>query len=427
MTMSNQTSSFITADDFDLLPLRQQADVRNGWLRARLETILPDLMARENFDVWLVIAREYNEDPVIMTLLPEPQMSARRRTILLFHRREDGSLGRYTLSRYGLGDFYESAWDADNESQDEALLRLLEQIQPERIGINTSETFAFGDGLSHTLYTQLADALGETWMVRMHSAENLCVGWLETRLPDEMMAYGRLVALGHAITAEAFSSRVIHAGITTTDDVVWWMRQRMHDLGLQAWFQPTIAIQAQGQRYDEPAKRNVIMAGDLLHSDMGFYYLGLATDQQQHAYVLRAGENDAPEGIKQALAHGNRLQDIHMEAMQIGRTGNDILLAALEKARGEGIRPMIYSHPLGYHGHAAGPTIGLWDSQGGVAGRGDYPVYDSTCYSIELNVKYDVPEWDGQEIRIALEEDAMMQDGVMHWLHERQKQLHLIG
>ena len=168
------------------------------------------------------------------------------------------------------------------------------------------------------------------------------------------------------------------------------------------------------------------MPGDLVHSDVGFYYLGLATDQQQHCYILKPGESDAPPGLKSALTHGNRLQDIHMQEMKIGATGNDILLNTLNRARAEGIRPMVYSHPIGYHGHAAGPTIGLWDSQGGVPGRGDYPVYDNTCYSIELNIKYDLPEWDGQEVRIALEEDAMLMNGVMYWLDKRQEAFYLV-
>jgi hypothetical protein len=201
----------------------------------------------------------------------------------------------------------------------------------------------------------------------------------------------------------------------------------MLDLGLCAWFQPTVTIQAPGQRYDAgDERRTLIQPGDLLHCDVGFTYLGLATDQQQHAYVLRPGEADAPAGLRAALAAGNRLQDIHMRAMAVRHTGNAVLRMALEQARAEGLRPSIYSHPLGYHGHAAGPTIGLWDQQGGVPGRGDYPVFDDTCYAIELNVVHAIPEWAGQDVRIALEEDAAMTGGAMRWLHGRQTQFHLI-
>jgi hypothetical protein len=422
-------TDFVTAQRGKLLPLREQAELCNTWLRKRLDTLLPELMAREGIDAWIVAAREYNEDPVIMTLLPEPAMAARRRTILLFARRDDGSVERLTLDRYGYDDFYARGWDPDTgEDQYACLARLLRERDPQRIGINISETFAFSDGLSHTEHTQLAAALGDELMARACSAERLAVGWLERRIAAEIEHYPTLVALGHAIIAEAFSARTISPGTTTTDDVVWWMRQTMHDLGLRAWFQPSVEIQAPGQRYDQKENvRTLIQPGDLLHCDIGFYYLGLATDQQQHAYILKPGERDAPAGLKAALAAANRLQEIHLAVLRVGRSGNEVLRAALAQAGEENINATIYSHPLGYHGHAAGPTIGLWDQQGGVPGRGDYQVFDQTCYSIELNARSAAPEWEGQEVRIALEEDALLWDGTLSWLDGRQTVFYLVG
>ena len=359
-----------------ILPLRDRARVRNDWLKERLETVIPEIMGREGFDMWIIAAREYNEDPVIMTLLPEPSMAARRRTILVFNRQADGSVERLTLDRYGFGEFYQKSWNPDDgEGQYECLGRVVRERDPAVIGINISDDFAFGDGLTYNEHAQLALALGETYMARTKSAERLCLGWLERRIAAELTVYPGLVEIGHVIIAEAFSSRVIQPGITTTDDLVWWMRQKMLDMGLQAWFQPSIDLQAPGIAFEIGANeteppRNVIMPGDLLHCDMGFYYLGLATDQQQHAYILKPGETDAPDSLKAALADGNRLQDIHMEEMIIGRSGNEVLKATLDRATAEGIVPSVYSHPLGYHGHAAGPTIGLWDQQGGVPGKG---------------------------------------------------------
>ncbi|MEN9935253.1 MAG: hypothetical protein RLZZ387_1832 [Chloroflexota bacterium] len=407
-------------------PLRQRAEVRNAWLRQRLDTVLPEVMAREDLDMWVVAAREYNEDPVIMTLLPEPSMAARRRTILVFSRRPDGTVERLTLDRYGFGDLYARAWDPASEDQLECLARIVRERDPRSIGLNVSELFSFGDGLSHGEYLLVADALGDRYLPRARSAERLAIGWLERRTPAELEAYPAIVASCHALIAEAFSRRVITPGATTTEDVVWWFRQTMLDMGVQAWFHPTVDIQAPGQRYDAPdGHRTLIQPGDLLHCDVGFSYLGLCTDQQQHAYVLRPGETQAPAGLRAALSAGNRVQDIHMAAMALGRTGNEVLRLALERARSEGLRPSIYSHPLGYHGHAAGPTIGLWDQQGGVPGRGDYPIFDDTCYAIELNTLHEVPEW-GQDVRIALEEDAVMAGGAMRWLDGRQTLFHLI-
>jgi hypothetical protein len=416
-----------------ILPLRAQLELRNLWLKERLETVIPELMAREGFDLWIVAAREYNEDPVIMTLLPEPSMAARRRTILVFARKSDGGVERLTLDRYGFDDFYVRGWDPDKEDQFACLKRLVSRRKPQRIGLNISDDFAFGDGLTHSEYEKIVAALGRTYGQRVQSAERLCVGWLERRIEPELTVYPGLIEMGHALIAQAFSSRVITPGITTTDDVVWWLRQTMHDLGLKAWFQPTVEIQAPGLGFDAPAggaraeRRKRIQPGDLLHCDVGFYYLGLATDHQQHAYVLKAGESDAPVGLQAALADGNRLQEIHLDEMQAGRTGNQVLHGALQRAQQEGIVAQIYSHSLGYHGHAAGPVIGLWDAQAGVPGRGDYPLFDNTCYSIELNVTKAVPEWDNQVVRIALEEDAVLNNGQMRWLRGRQTQFRLIG
>jgi hypothetical protein len=412
----------------DILPLRQQTEITDKWLKIRLDTFIPELMEREGFDMWIIACREYNEDPIIMTMIPATSMSARRRTILVFSRQADGTVKRLTLSRYGYADFYEPVWNPDEEEQHECLARIIKEHDPQTIGINTSEIFAFGNGLAHIEYNLIHDAVTEKYTSRFKSAERLSVGWLEHRIPDEIIAYPRLVEIGHHIISQSFSTQVIHPGITTTDDVIWWMRQTMLDMGLEAWFQPTIDIQAQDQSYkDTDNLRNIIMQGDLLHCDMGFYYLGLATDQQQHAYVLKSNENDAPQGLKDALKHGNRLQDIHMEEMQVGRTGNEVLKSALERAKAEAIQPQIYSHPLGYHGHAAGPTIGLWDRQGGVSGNGDYELFDNTAYSIELNIVKDIPEWGGQEVRIMLEEDAILTNRQMQWLDGRQDNLYLIG
>jgi methionine aminopeptidase len=321
------------------------------------------------------------------------------------------------------------------EEQYACLARIVRERDPLAIGVDVSETCAFGDGLTHSEHEQLAAALGEKYKSRVRSADKVCIGWLERRIQPEITVYPGIADMGHVIIAEAFSSRVIQPGITTTDDVAWWMRQTMLDLGLQAWFHPTIDIQAHGLCYEKPGeghqaqaeRRQIILPGDLLHCDMGFYYLGLATDHQQNAYVLKLGEGDAPKGLEATLSDGNRLQDILAEAMVTGRTGNEILKAALDQARREGLAPSIYTHPIGYHGHGAGPTIGLWDQQEGVPGQGDYALYDDTCYAIELNVVKNVPEWDGQEVKLALEEDAAFTRGRLQWLAGRQTELHLIG
>jgi hypothetical protein len=408
-----------------VLGLKEQAAVYDAWLAKRLASLLPELMRREKIDMWLVICEEYNEDPVYLSLVPFASFSARRLSILVMHDRggEQG-VERFAVSRYGVGRLFPTVWKADDEDQWQALAKAVKARDPKRIGINESEVFAFGDGLSVSLKGQLIRALGPDIAKRLVGAERLAVGWLERRLPEEIEVYHHIAAIGHAIIAEAFSSAVITPGITATDDVEWWMWEKARALGQTTWFHPSVSIQ---RPKDSPHKESsVIHRGDLLHCDFGINYLKLNTDTQQLAYVLRPGETDAPPGLKVALAQGNRLQDILLAEMKEGRTGNEILAAALKKAKDGGLRPSVYTHPLGVHGHAAGPTIGLWDKQGGVAGAGDYALFPDTVYAIELNVRAAVAEWGGQDVQIALEQDAAFTRSGAFFLDRRQTEFILI-
>lgn len=407
-----------------VLNLKEQARVYDGWLRERLAALLPELMRRERIDMWLVICEEYNEDPVYLSLVPFASLSARRLTMLvMFDKGGDRGVERFSVNRYGIGDLFPTVWKANEEDQWQALAKAIQARDPRRIGINESDIFAFGDGLSASKKRRLVQAIGPEYAKRLVGAERLAVGWLERRLPAEIEVYDHICAIAHAVIAEAFSNAVITPGVTTTSDVEWWIWEKFRALGQTTWFNPGIELQRPAS---SPHKNSpVIHPGDLLHCDIGIDYLRLHTDTQQHAYVLRPGETDAPAGLKAALAQGNRLQDILLAEMKEGLSGNQILAAALKRAKEEGLRPSIYTHPLGVHGHAAGPTIGLWDRQGGVPGAGDYPLYADTVFSIELNVLAAAPEW-GQDVRIALEQDAAFTKAGARFLDRRQTELLLV-
>ncbi|MCU1668794.1 MAG: putative Xaa-Pro aminopeptidase [Blastococcus sp.] len=420
------------------LPLREQADIRDRWLTQRLLDLLPDLMDRADIDLWLVIGREYNEDPVLATLLPATWLSARRRTILALLRSDDGVTAA-AVSHYPVGQFL-PAWSPDDapdvpadESQWRAVRRIVEQADPARIGVDVSSSFGLADGLSHTEHRLLIESLGP-YADRLVSAEDLAVGWLETRLPDEIAALHALNRLAHEVIAEAFSPAVIEVGTTTALDVAWWIRQRFHDLGVEPWFQPSVRLQRNGvPLVDERGVLlpgvpfdAVIEPGDLVHCDVGLASLGLKTDTQRNGYVLRDGETTAPAGLRAALRTANRMQDLTVGALAVGRTGNEVLATARAAAVAEGIQADVYSHPVGFHGHGAGPAIGQWDEQGGVPGAGDYPVHLDTVYALELAVRRPVPEWGGQCVRLALEQGiALTADGVAY-LDGRQTEFILI-
>lgn len=415
-----------------ILDLREQAQVRDSWLKERFQTILPEIMRREGIDMWLLIAREYNEDPVMRTMLPATWLSARRTTMLLIFEK-DGKLETLACARYDIGEIFKKAWDPEAEpDQFKRLAQLIQERQPRKIAINRSVHYGHADGLSAYHYEKLLEALPSALEQRLVSGERLSVGWLETRTPSELAVYDQICRIAHEIIAEGFSEKVIQPGITTTDDVVWFYRSRIRELGLDAWFHPTVDVQRadpganeQNRSFSSRPGPAVIQPGDLLHVDFGITYLGLNTDTQQNAYVLKAGENTAPVYLVEAFNKCLRLMDILTSTFRTGRSGNEMLAETLAKAKAEGLNPSIYSHPIGYHGHGAGPAIGMWDMQNGVPGTGDYPLYPNTAYAIELNNRVFVPEWN-KEVRIMNEQNAVFDGKKVYYLDGRQKSLLLI-
>jgi Xaa-Pro aminopeptidase len=416
-----------------VLAQRQRIAPVNAMLRDRLDNLLPGLMRQAGIDMWLVINREYMEDPVYLTLVPAPVFAARRTTMLMFFDRggEEG-VERLTVSRYALGDFYASSWEGGSDDEQwEQLAELITQRDPKKIGINFSRDWAFGDGLSSGLRDRLQQAVPDKLRQRLVSAEDLCIRWLETRTALELESYPHIVALARGVLAEAFSSRVITPGVTTTADVAWFIRQRYADLDLPIWFMPYVNVQRRGLIYPPDTaffgeSDTIIRPGDVLHTDVGIHYLRLATDTQEMGYVLRPGEEDVPDGLRRALETGNRWQDLLTGAFVAGRTGNEILAAARAAADDEDIMGNVYSHPLGFFGHAAGPTIGMWDNQGATPVRGDWQLHPNTAYAIEGNVVVQVPEWDDQHVQIKLEQSAVFDGETVLYLAGRQTRWHLI-
>ena len=415
-----------------VLSLKERAVVIDQIQKDRLDNLLPQLMNDNGIDLWVLITREYNEDPVVKTLLPPTWLNARRQTILVFSKNKNAEgITTAAITRYPFGKLIPSIWDKEKQpSQWQALADYIISKDPKNIGINTSKSFALADGLVKTDYDALMHVLPETFKSKVVSAEQLAIGWIESRTEREMELYEDLVAITHQIIAEAFSSKVITPGETTTDDVVWWLREKVLSLGLDTWFHPTVDVQRANDSdlyaFDSKSKFDIIQPGDLVHCDFGISYLSLNTDCQELAYVLKPGEKQAPDFLVDALAQGNRVQDIFTNNFKTGVSGNVILKKSLEQGRAEGLRPQIYTHPLGTYGHSAGTTLGMWDSQNGVAVNGDYPLHQNTSYAIELNTSVYIPEWK-KDIRIMLEEAGFYGSNGFRYINKRQEKLLLIG
>ena len=430
--------------------LREQAAMQQDWLRKRLDTFLPAIMRKHGIDMWVVPMREYNEDPIFTAVTSPETFAARRRTIYVFFdtcaaagtAASASCVQRIALGGTSQGGVFEARRSVQQaagnigrgrqaelwgDEQWQALKTVIDERNPRVIGIDRSTVFAFSDGLSSGELQGMTAALGEKWTSRFRNAKGLPLELIASRLPEEEVFFVRLQELVWSMTPEMFSSKVITPGTTKTSDLVWWWRQRVNDLGLGTWFQPSVDVQRMGASAEQVGEDPVIQAGDLLHCDVGLTVARLNTDTQHLGYVLRPGETDAPAGLRQALANANALQDIVMSELRPDRSGNEILAASLARMRARKIAGTVYSHPIGLHGHGAGPLIGLWDYQDGVPGRGDAKVIPSMWWSIELQATTAVPEWGGQPVRMAQEEDAVISaDGKMRWALHRQDKLFLV-
>ncbi len=415
-----------------ILSERERSKVVDAWLVERLDSVVLPLMRRDGADMWILIAGEYDEDPVVKTMLPSTWLNARRTTILIFHDNGGDTAERMAVARYPVADLFPAAWDPDAQPDQWArVAEIIRERDPAAIAINTSDDFPLADGLSAGMRRKLEDALGPL-TERLVERPGLAVGWLETRTPSEMAVYPHIVRIAHSIIAEMFSETAVTPGVTTTGDLRWFLRQRVTNLGLDTWFHPSVHVQRQAQDAFDIASMGidsgeVIMPGDFLHVDFGITYLRLNTDTQHHAYVLRPGESEAPQGLRDGLAAANKVQDALTAEFAVGRSGNEILAAARRTIEAQGIDGTIYTHPIGLHGHGAGPGIGSWETQAPRKGlSGSYTMQANTAYSIELNAKAAVPEWGGQVVRFMTEEDAFFDGKTLRYLDGRQTEITLI-
>jgi Xaa-Pro aminopeptidase len=416
----------------EILNLKDRATLIEKIQKDRLDNLLPELMSKNGIDMWIIITREYNEDPIIKTLLPPTWLNARRRTILVFSFDESTKKTEsVAISRYNFGKNIKSIWDKEkNPNQMLALKDYIDKVNPKKIGLNYSDNFALIDGISKSDYELFYSSISNDIKQRIVSAENLGIQWIETRTKLEKEIYKDLVSITQNIINEAFSNKVIEPGKTTTDDVVWWMREKVLELKLKTWFHPTVDVQRNEQSdlyaFDGKSKYDIIQPGDLVHCDFGISYLTLNTDCQQIAYVLKSDEKEAPEFLTKALKDANKLQDILTSEFELDKTGNEILLNSLKIAKEKGLDPQIYTHPLGTFGHSAGTTIGMWDSQGGVPIKGDVLMKYNTVYAIELNNKSFIKDWN-KEVRIMLEEAGLFEENGFKYINGRQEEIILIN
>lgn len=418
-----------------LPPLDMQAEIRHSWTEERLDEVLPALMREHGVEMWILSMREYAEDPVFWSITSPTTFAARRRSIYIFHDPGPGEeLERIALGGGSQGGLYRVIREPDPRAETPELMgdaqwallrRTVEERDPATIALNIDRTHAFADGLHAGEREALEEALGEPYVSRIVRRPRLAIDYLAIRLPRMLPHYRKIMETAHSLIATAFSSAVIEPGETTVDDLRWWFRERVRELGMTVWFHPSVSVQRAGR---VPSGRPaVVRPGDVLWVDFGVVAMGLHTDTQHMGYVLREGETRPPEGLRRCLALSNRMQDLVLEHLEPGRTGNEVLHATLAAMEEEGIEGTVYTHPIGDHGHGAGPLIGLWDDQDGLPERGDLPVRPSTWFSIELQATTSIPEWEGRELSCRQEEEAFLDSaGERDWVLHRQERFHLV-
>ncbi len=411
-----------------ILSIRQQAEVIHSILRKRLETILPEAMRRADLDMWIILCQEDDYDPVFKTMVPLDTWAPILQMLIFYNPDQGKNIERINLSMTEAGDLYDRPWRGTHfEEQWTQLRGIIEDRRPQRIGINIGRVNWAAGGLTHNLYQQLVESLPSI-ADKLVSAEKACEHWLMTLTVEELEVYSHVAKIAHEMIAECFHPRSITPGVTTTEDLEWAYWQRSINLGLELAFRPFFRlIRSEAAKALYPVEDRVIRRGDLLHCDVGIRYLRLNSDHQELAYVLRDGETNVPEGFLRLLAEGNRLQKVFMNEFKLGLTGNELLANILSSARMVGIpNPRVYSHSLGLYLHEPGPLIGLPWEQVKNPGRGDVALGYNTCFTMELAVEDAVPEWDGQKVRLSLEQDVKFTERSCEPLDGVQTAFHLI-
>jgi len=416
-----------------LLSVREQIELRERWLKTRLDTMLLPMMRRHKVAMWIVTNEEFHPETVVPYIAP-PIPYEGRRDFFIFTDRGGDKLERIALVRYmdeHLRTFFEVV-NPPGRDIATTLHKIVADRNPKSIALNFGGTRGAMNGLTYDAYKFLAETLGKEFESRFTPAAPLIVEYMDTRLPDELEHYRRAVELTDIITRRAFSNEVITPGKTTVADVRYWWLQQMNNKGLETWFHPDLRIQRKHQVTgktqqflsvaDEP---EVIQRGDVIHIDCGLNYLGLSTDWQKMGYVLRVGERDVPKGLKVALANTNRLQDALFSHITSGAWGSAVYDATIPDMKAAGIEAMIYSHSIGNQGHGLGASV---DFRRPVAGAVSLepPFREGSYTSIELNTSTAVPEWDGQKVTIMAEDDAYLSKDGMKWFRPRQTSFYVI-
>jgi Xaa-Pro aminopeptidase len=417
-----------------LLPLSRQIAIREEWLAKRQAMLLP-LMRKHDVGMWIVVNEEFHADPLTAYVAP-PRPYAGNRDFFVFVDAGGAGLKRIAITGYAednLKRFFESP--DEPVPADQRLAQLVEQYDPRTIALGIGGARGVTRSLTFDTHAFISRAVGPKYAARFKSAADLIEEYLDTRLPEEKEHYTTAVALTEYLTRRALSNEVITPGKTTVGEVRNWLFDALGSHGVGTWFQPDMRVQRAGAASPTSrgflavaSEQTVIERGDVIHVDFGLTYMGLDTDWQKMAYVLRDGETEVPEGLKRAMANTNTLQDAVMRRhSKPGKLAGDVYLDTMAEMGERKIEAMIYSHPVGAQGHGLGASIDFRSSQRqDIAQQAGRRLRSGSYISIELNTGTPVPEWDGQKVFVMMEDVAWLDEDGWRFFRPRQESWYLI-
>jgi Xaa-Pro dipeptidase len=414
-----------------LLPWSQQIAVREQWLAKRHGMIL-DTMSRNGVDMWIVVNEEFHDDPLTQYIAP-PRPYAGGRDFFVFIDAGDKGLRKIAITGFAeesVKRFFEAP--DDPKPADQVLPALYQEYKPKHIALSYGGHRGVTRSITYDTYKFIVEKMGPEAESHFVPAENLIEEYSDTRIPEEFDTYTEMVKVTEILAKRALSGEVIKPGTTTVGDVRRWLYDQLGARDLTTWFQPDLRVQRNGMTNNTSRgflavapEEIVIQKGDVVHLDFGITYMGLNTDWQKMTYVLRDGEKDVPTGLKKALANTNALQDSICRNAKPGKLAGDVYNDVMADMQKQGIEAKVYSHPLGFQGHALGAPIDYRAAQRAQT-MPPRPLRDGSYISIELNSATAVPEWGGQKVFIMEEDPAYLTDSGWKFFVPRQTEWYVV-
>ncbi len=392
--------------------------------------ILPEAMRENKIDMWIIMCREGNFDPLYSDM-GEGYVGHNGYYIFM-----DTGKPRIERAVLGIeGYLLEETKAYDYFGSESELKEFVTKRDPKSIGLNMSKDIGGADGMSYTGRQELAEILGRKYEARFVSAEKLVSDFRSRHVASEIAAFGEAGDYSYRIAEQALSNEVITPGVTTLEDVAWWMKEQLFKNNLQSSFgMPSVYVTGPNG-IEATSTDRIIQRGDILMLDWGVGFMNFYTDMKRMAYVLKDGEKEVPKSIQHAFDQAMKVRDIVIGTIKPGITAkqNEInVYQALQDAsftRIEFNKPtaddktnvIIGCHSVGDWGHGTGPSIAFFNPV-----QLTYIVKPTNFLSIELFAYTALPEWGGKKLRIPLEDDAVVTERGVEWVYPVNRRVLLI-